>query len=93
MDGGSRGDAGLDGNAGNNSGPSVNKKTVLKALDQAALPDRIAALKLKLATPDNAALSRWISEQQAVLAKELAGTSGGDGLWVLGTIVPWARLQ
>jgi hypothetical protein len=69
----SLGDAGLDGNAGNNSGPSVNKKTVLKALDQAALPDRIAALKLKLATPDNAALSRWISEQQAVLAKRKAG--------------------
>jgi hypothetical protein len=69
----SLGDAGLDGNAGNNSGPSVNKKTVLKALDQAALPDRIAALKLKLATPDNAALSRWISEQQAALAKRKAG--------------------
>ena len=69
----SLGDAGLDGNAGNNSGPSVNKKTVLKALDQATLPDRIAGLKLKLATPENAALSRWISEQQALLAKRQAG--------------------
>ena len=69
----SLGDAGLDGNAGNNSGPSVNKKTVLKALDQATLPDRIAGLKLKLATPDNPALARWISEQQAQLAQRTAG--------------------
>lgn len=69
----SLGDAGLDGNAGNNSGPSVNKKTVLKALDQATLPDRIAGLKLKLATPENIALTRWISEQQALLAKRQAG--------------------
>ena len=69
----SLGDAGLDGNAGNNSGPSVNKKTVLKALDQATLPDRIAGLKLKLTTPDSAALARWSSEQQALLAKRQAG--------------------
>ena len=69
----SLGDAGLDGNAGNNSGPSVNKKTVLKALDLAALPDRIAGLKLKLATPDDAALARWVGEQQALLAKRRAG--------------------
>ncbi len=67
------GDAGLDGNAGNNSGPSVNKKTILKALDQATLPDRIAALKLKVATPDPAALARWVSEQQALLGKRQAG--------------------
>ena len=69
----SLGDAGLDGNAGNNSGPSVNKKTVLKALDLATLPDRIAGLKLKLATPDDAALARWVGEQQALLAKRQAG--------------------
>jgi len=69
----SLGDAGLDGNAGNNSGPSVNKKTVLKALDQATLPDRIAGLKLKLATPDNTALNRWVGEQQAQLSKRTAG--------------------
>jgi hypothetical protein len=67
------GDAGLDGNAGNNSGPSVSKKTVLKALDQATLPDRIAALKLKLTSPDQAALDRWVGEQQAALAKRQAG--------------------
>ncbi|MEY3529948.1 MAG: hypothetical protein RLZ70_1016 [Verrucomicrobiota bacterium] len=69
----SLGDAGLDGNAGNNSGPSVNKKTVLKALDLPTLPDRIAGLKLKLATPDDAALARWVGEQQALLAKRQAG--------------------
>lgn len=69
----SLGDAGLDGNAGNNSGPSVNKKTVLKALDLATLPDRIAGLKLKLGTPDDAALARWVGEQQAQLAKRQAG--------------------
>jgi len=69
----SLGDAGLDGNAGNNSGPSVNKKTVLKALDLATLPDRIAGLKLKLATPDDAALARWVGEQQTLLAKRQAG--------------------
>jgi hypothetical protein len=69
----SLGDAGLDGNAGNNSGPSVNKKTVLKALDLATLPDRIAVLKLKLATPDDAALARWVGEQQTLLAKRQAG--------------------
>ena len=69
----SLGDAGLDGNAGNNSGPSVNKKTVLKAIDQTTLPDRIAALKQKLATPDDAALARWVTEQQALLAKRQAG--------------------
>jgi len=67
------GDAGLDGNAGANSGPATSKRTILKAADVATLPERIAALKQQLATPDDAALARWTAEQEVRLQRRKAG--------------------
>lgn len=67
------GDAALDGNAGVNSGPTVNKKTVLKASDLISLPERIAALKQKLATIDETALALWKQEQLVRLSDRQRG--------------------
>jgi hypothetical protein len=68
------GDAGLDGNAGNNSGPSTQKRTVLKTDEETRLRDRIAGLRRTLATRDDAILAAWVDEQRAWLADRAKGT-------------------
>ena len=69
----SLGDAGLDGNAGNNSGPSVMKKTVLKTQDEAELQRRIADLKKVLSTLDAPRLETWVQAQKALLQDRQLG--------------------
>ena len=68
------GDAGLDGNGGNNSGPAVSKKTVLRTDEEGRLQARIAALRQTLATRDDAVLAAWIKEQRAWLTDRTKGT-------------------
>ena len=68
------GDAGLDGNGGNNSGPAVAKKTVLRTDEEGRLQARIAALRQTLATRDDAVLAAWIKEQRAWLTDRTQGT-------------------
>lgn len=68
------GDAGLDGNGGNNSGPAVSKKTVLRTDEEGKLTARIAALRQTLATRDDAVLAGWVKEQRAWLADRTKGT-------------------
>ena len=62
------GDNALDGNYGNNSSPTANLRTPLRAGDPEAARGRIAALRAILATPDDALVARWESEQRAQLA-------------------------
>jgi hypothetical protein len=68
------GDAGLDGNGGNNSGPAVAKKTVLRTDEEGRLQARIAALRQTLATRDDAVLAAWLKEQKVWLADRAKGT-------------------
>lgn len=64
----SLGDRGLDGNAGVNAGPMAMARTVLKTDDVAAIESRLAALKLQLATKDDALLRAWAARERAMLA-------------------------
>jgi hypothetical protein len=68
------GDAGLDGNAGNNSGPSTQKRTVLKTDEEARLRARVASLRHTLTTRDDAILAAWVTEQRTWLADRAKGT-------------------
>ena len=68
------GDAGLDGNGGNNSGPATSKKTVLRTDEEGKLTARIAALRQTLTTRDDALLAAWVKEQRAWLADRTKGT-------------------
>jgi hypothetical protein len=69
------GDAGLDGNAGNNSGPSTQKRTVLKTDEEARLRARVASLRHTLTTRDDAILAAWVTEQRTWLADRAKGTT------------------
>ncbi len=62
------GDAGLDGNGGNNPGPSMKAKTVLKTDEPPVLEKQIAALKNRLSQPDSATLKAWEKREQKKLA-------------------------
>ena len=65
--------AGLDGNGGNNSGPAIAKKTVLRTDEEARLQARITALRQTLATRDDAVLAAWLQEQRGWLADRSKG--------------------
>jgi hypothetical protein len=67
------GDAGLDGNGGNNSGPAIAKKTVLRTDEEARLQARITALRQTLATRDDVVLAAWLQEQRGWLADRSKG--------------------
>jgi hypothetical protein len=69
----SLGDAGLDGNGGNNSGPAVMKKTVLKTQDETELQRRITERKKLLATLDEPLLEDWIKTQKLFLQDRQQG--------------------
>ncbi len=62
------GDGGLDGNGGNNPGPSMKAKTVLKTDETPGLQTQIEALKKLLTQPDAAVLKTWEQREQVKLA-------------------------
>jgi hypothetical protein len=66
-------DQGLDGNAGINSRPMIEAKTVLQTGEEPELRRQIEALKAKLAKPQAANVARWEEEQR----KELAARGKG----------------
>jgi hypothetical protein len=57
-------DIGLDGNAGVNSRPLYEAKTVLQTGEEPQLRREIDRLKEKLANPDPAAIARWVEAQR-----------------------------
>jgi len=61
-------DKGLDGNSGINPGPYISAKTVLKTDEIDDLKRAIEDLDRKLASPDDAILSRWMEQQRRQLA-------------------------
>ncbi len=67
------GDAGLDGNGGNNPGPSMKAKTVLKTDELPALQTQIAALKKTLTEPGNVVLKAWEQREHGKLASRGKG--------------------
>ncbi len=66
-------DRGLDGNAGVNPGPFVSAKTVLKTDEVPALQTRIASLKQKLASKDEALFAAWEKRQMSSLSQRGQG--------------------
>jgi Protein of unknown function (DUF1553)/Protein of unknown function (DUF1549)/Planctomycete cytochrome C len=67
-------DAGLDGDAGKNSRPVYETKTVLQTAEEPKLRREIERLKKELDNPDPAAVSQWEAEQREDLSAR------GDGL-------------
>ncbi len=61
-------DAGLDGDRGINSRPSIDAKTVLQTGEEPTLRKQIAALKQKLSHPSDAEVEQWIAEQRLWLS-------------------------
>jgi len=66
-------DRGMDGNAGINSMPSAQRKTVLKADDLPAVTARIAELVARLRTPEPKLLAGWEAAQHTRLAERRLG--------------------
>ncbi|MBI5770058.1 MAG: PSD1 domain-containing protein [Verrucomicrobia bacterium] len=64
----SLGDRGLDGNGGNNPGPSIRARTVLRTGAEESLRRDIAALEAKLARRDDTVLAAWEGRERAQLA-------------------------
>src|SRR5262249_50741677 len=62
-------DVGLDGNAGINSRPAIDAKTVLQTGEEPKLREQIEALKKKLANPSAADVARWEVEQRDELTQ------------------------
>ncbi len=58
-------DKGLDGDGGNNPGPSIQARTVLRTDETEPLRQEIAALEKSLATPDKEILARWEAGESA----------------------------
>jgi hypothetical protein len=63
------GDVGLDGDAGVNSRPYFNARTVLQTGEEPALRERIARLEKELHTIDPEQLAAWETDTQRQLAK------------------------
>jgi hypothetical protein len=61
-------DVGLDGDAGVNSRPIYEAKTVLKTGEEPGLREQIKTLRSKLENPADEAIARWEEEQRAQLA-------------------------
>ncbi len=61
-------DVGLDGDRGIDSRPSIEAKTVLQTGEEPELQKQIAALKEKLAHPNDADVEQWITDQRLRLS-------------------------
>ncbi len=62
-------DVGLDGDRGIDSRPSIEAKTVLQTGEEPELQKQIAALKDKLAHPNDAEVEQWIADERSRLSE------------------------